>query len=57
MNYKCPLCTGELRLDNHTRDYFTNCEWPKVCDTGPSLSETGGDYPAPVRDGLEGLTF
>ena len=35
MNYKCPLCTGELRLDNHTRDYFTNCEWPKVCDTGP----------------------
>ena len=24
MNYKCPLRTGELRLDNHTRDYFTN---------------------------------
>ena len=22
-----------------------------------SLSETGGDYPTPVRDGLEGLTF
>ena len=22
-----------------------------------SLSETGGDYPVPVRDGLEGLTF
>ena len=37
MDYKCPLCTGELRLDNHTRDYFTNCEWPKVCDTGPTV--------------------